>query len=544
MLSRVLVVVLLSNPPAEVARLDRHGAAEALATGAARADRALGHLRSRGRPGLWALTAALRRHPEPEARARLLRAVGALAEVDPRGAAHVLRRGLTHRSPEVRATAARALAEARLPAGTSILLAHAADPDPEVRDALAEALAAQGALRTTLERRRHRRSPAARATLLSALARLAPRSERSARIVAMLSDPAPEVRRSGLSMAAAHPAPPLAEPLSRLARAGAPSEAPLAARALGAIPGQAGRMLELAAKPGVPVAVQREAIACIRASRLHGLDVVLPALLALPAARRAPLENAILSDVRSEEIRDLVRLLGHHEPAAGKLAASWLSRLGPRATEIAATMLHDARPRSAETIRAFLASARPGGVTGDMMVRAQRRGPTKDRVRAIDAIGVLGSEATRRELLPLLDVPSPRVQAAAIRAAGDLEEATGRLLILARAPAARVREAAVTALASHPHAASRAARQTALADPSEKVRLAAIRSFDGTRSVDALRALELRAVAGTPRERAAAVDAIEASPSERAVRILVGLATHPDPTVRTVVLRRVDQLRE
>lgn len=521
---------------------DRHAAAEAVAAGSSAAATGLERLVVLGKPGLWAITGALERHPDPVARGRLLESLGAFSNALEEQAVWVLRRHLASPSAEERRGAIEGLRRLGPSALGPMLLKNLREPSPEVRVALAAALASAGLkVIPRLVARMEDPEPSVREVVFRALARLLEGDAQTELVGLALLDPAEPVRRAAIELAAMTRHPAHAEALALLAHQGSATEAPLAAEALFHLPKARARLAQLLGDEEAPLEAARVAFTRLRASRLHALDLILPPLLELSGARREALAAPLLEDPTDEEIRDLVQLVDHPDPIRGRCARRWLHAIGPRADEIAATTVPEARPARAAALRAYLADRPAGGITERLLEQA-RAGPLGQRVRAIRAIAALGQKASRLQLLDLLEDPAPTVRAAAATGVRDLDAAGERLRTLTLDPDPRVRAAAVTALTGQHDWKAWDARLAALRDEAERVRIAAIRTFAGTRHPQALERLEHNILFGTHAERVAAVEAVAESRTLRAAVTLVETVAHRNPEIRRAALDYLDRL--
>lgn len=537
MSSCALALLLLTAP----SHRDRAAAVEAVAQGRPEAVETLVEARARG---LWALGAALKKAEGPE-RSRLITALGAFRyrPQKPR-ATWMLRRILRSERADDRLAALAGL-KALAPAGLDQILAdHVDDPDPDTRIALAALLATSAGPRVAdrLLARQDDPDAAVREVVLRFLAQRLEGDPQRALLARALLDPAPEVRRAAIGLAALTRDPAYREALTALARRGAPAEAELATRALTRFTGATVILVRVVADPEAPLESARLAFDFVRERRRHALDLLLPALAKLEAPRREALMAPVVNAPSPEELADLVVGLDHPNPVRAARARAWLRRVGALGDEAVAIALLEARPARAERLRSYLAARPRGGVTPQMLQRAQTPDAPETRVRAIRVIGRIGTPQVRQNLLSLLEDPAAEIRAAAATAVRDLEQAELSLVVLTVDPAPPVRAAAIEALRDHAGESAWRARLAALRDDEEAVRLAAIRGFVGTRHLEALARLENRVLLGTPRERRAAVDAIARSPTTHAAVKLVELIAHRDPQVRKAALAYVETL--
>lgn len=527
---------------ATAAPFDRHAAAEAVTRGGPEGLVAETQLVELGRHGLWALSAALQRHDGIDARIRLVRALGGMTGPARPGAAWLLRKSLGSEEPSERRSAIEALGRLDPPRLGAILMTALDEPEPSVRPYLAAALARVGEeLEPALLARRDAGSPGVREVVLRTLARTWEGDALTELLGRALLDPEASVRCAGIELVSALRDLTHVEALVTLSHHGDEVEARLSAEALGAFPGARARDLRLIEDPQAPLSAARVAFSRLRSTRRHALDLLLPALDALPEARRTELSSPLLQTPRPEEIEDLAGLLDHPDPARAALARSWLSAIGPAADEAVVLKLADARSTRASAFREYLASRPGGGVSARLLQRA-REGELRERVEIVRAIGAAGTPSTRSHLVDLLADDAPEVRAAAAAAVADLEVAERPLLVLAVDTSASVRVAAIGALGSQLGQLSWSARFEALRDHDERVRIAAIRSLAGTRNPAALAQLENRVLLGTKAERVAAVAAIAESPTTEAAIKLVEMIAHSDPVIRNAALAYVDSL--
>ncbi len=520
-----------------VALPNRHDLAEAVSSGEPKAEKELVAL---GRPGLWAISGALDRHPGGEPRVHLVSALGAFPASLRDAATWLIRQELNHPEPEVRRAAVLGFGRLGDPSGARVLLKHLDDPDREVRRALALTLALLGQS-DRMGDRLDAPEPMTRDVAVRTLARKLSGDEQRRVLSRALADPDPEVRRTGIEFATTTRDPAYTEALARIAHRGEAEEAQLAAEALRALPERRIRLARLLGDPEAPLPAARVAFSDLRADGRHALDHLLPPLLPLDPARRDALAAPLLERPTETELADLLELLSHWEPERVALAKRWLTAIGDKADEAAVRALPDADPARAAKLRAYLSERPERGLSPALFARMKEGSPEERRL-ATQAVAALGAARERRELLPQLSDLDPGVRAVAAAAVADLAEAEPKLVELASDPSPEVRAAAIEALCHHPGPEARRARRAALEDGDRAVRLGAIGSFFGTEDEEALGWIAARALNGGPEERAAAVAVIASSQTTRAAVLLVELVTHADPKARQAAFHFLSSL--
>ena len=537
----LLIALLLSTPGGSASDdplVGRHAAADAVARGEAQPRSLADH----GRKGLWALAQALERHPEPAARARLMRAAGHFDRFAEE-ALNVARRGLRSEAPAVRRAAIAAVVELDPPQLTALLMRLVDDPDARVRADLALALALSPAPRVedTLRARASDPSSAVRDLALRFVALTGADGERRDALRAALGDPSAVIRRTALEHLRTLADPRYADLLESTARRAPTDEALLAVKALAELKLARPALRRILGDPEAPLDAARFALAALRRTHRHPLDLIVPAVSGLSPHRRDALIGPLLSEPTPGELRDLVALVDHPLEDRARLARTWLARIGARGDEALALSLSEARPARAAAIVAILRT-RPDGGVSRRLLDMTRAGDVPTRLAALRAIGRLATPMVRSQLVDLLDAQEAAFRAAAAEVVADLPNATRRLMALTEAPEPEVRAAGVAALEHQLDPAAWQRRLDAVDDPAEMVRVAALRSLSGSSHPEALAQMELRAQYGSPRERRAAIAAIAKSRTTLAAITLVELVVDPDREVRRAALEHLERL--
>lgn len=520
-------------------------AAKLVAEGRGEAQRGLQVLLRQGKYGLRALL-EVARGSEGEERRRAYAAIGAFRGDE---ALTALLEGLSIPDRYAQMGAVQGLARMGTVDAIEPLIKTALTPDPMVRAEIADGLVKIGRpAEPFVKKLLDSPSPYARETALRYFARFYTGRQRRRVIVNGLRDEAANVREAAVDAAELWRDASLADALVELSRDPDPEVASRAVEAVAKFPTLRQELPKVLADPQVTRQAWMTAFHRMRDYDDMAIPYLIAALAKAEPKRQAIMLDLLSADASDKELRAFVDLLDSPEADITDIVQDVLQKMGARADTAAARMVLTERGSLAEAIRTYLANRPRGGITDEILDQA-KDGEVDERAEAIQIIGELEASEVREDLVDLLDDTETQIRVEAARALAGLNDvgAEAELVRLLDDDRKEVRIEAVRALKAYPSRLSVLARISAVEDPEESVRRAAMESFRGTNEDSVLDTLERIVRTGTPGERFTAMSAIAEIRTPRAAVLLVNLCTEEDRMVReaaTAYFASLPELKE
>lgn len=527
MLSLVVIVCALQCGASDPSAAE---AAKMVAEGRESAQAGLEALLRQGKFGLRALL-DVARASEGEERRRAYAAVGAFRGDE---ALTALLEGLSIPDRFAQMGAVQGLARMGTVDAVEPLIKTALTPDPMVRAEIADGLVKIGRpAEPFVKKLLDSTSPFARETALRYFSRYYTGKERRRVIVDGLRDEAANVREAAVDAAELWRDASLADALVQLSRDPDSEVASRAVEAVSKFPTLRQELPKMLADPQVTREAWMTAFHRMRDYDDMAIPYLIAALVQAEPKRQSIMLDLLSADASDPELRAFVDLLDSNEDDITGIVQEVLQKMGARADTAAARMVLTQRASLAEAIRTYLSGRPRGGIT-DEILDAAKSGSVDERTEAIQIIGELDASEVREDLVDLLDDTETQVRVEAARALAGLNDvgAEAELVRLLDDQKKEVRIEAVRALKAYPSRLSVLARISAVEDPDEDVRRAAMESFEGTNEDTVLDTLERIVRTGTPSERLTAMTAIAEIKTPRAAVLLVNLCTETDRMVR------------
>lgn len=519
-------------------------AVRAIADDTEEAPRAIRYLRSKGKPGLWALYGAAKKADGP-ARVNLLTAMGKLPVS---GAEWSLKEAFKVGDPDSQLGAVQGLLLLDdSPGVRKVLLEAAQSPSPEVQQAAARGLAQRlEKVRPEVERMLLEPDLPQRSTAIR-VARLTedPALVREAVDVG-LSDNRPEIEVEVLKLIGTMNASAMADAVeTRLRRAENPrvQQAALDALLLMTTADPLTRLQRVLADPSVDADTRIRVYQSLRRGDLAAFQAMVDALARAPDGESFLVARLREGAVTEDEKRRWVRTLISPRAPVRSLAETALRALGSDVHGMLVQQLASSDALMRTRAMAFLVTHADDALRS-ALERAYRSDDPAERAGAVTALIQMAAGTDEvPQYLESLNDPDNGVRVAAARGLGATAHPTSDAALSERLPeleAAVARAALEAAATREPPALARKWAKSMLASDDTDLRLSALGVLTPAPDADSVARLEAFLRRARPAEKVLAVRAIALSDQAEAATLLVRLVTDPDPEVRKAALTYVE----